>query len=98
MKIRIEESLTQEQLNTAKDIARVLISNGLSKNYFTLDKKKGEIVKVKEFPVTWDIGITNLKVTQSKTISVEDGGILEEYIISDVRNDEPITFLYFDGE
>ncbi len=88
MKIRIEESLTQEQLNTAKDIARVLISNGLSENYFILDKKKGEIVKVKEFPVTWDIGITNLKVTHDK----------EEYIISDVRNDEPVTFLYFDGE
>ncbi len=88
MKIRIEESLTQDQLNTAKDIARVLISNGLSENYFTLDKKKGEIVKIKEFPVTWDIGITNLKVTHDK----------EEYIISDVRNDKPTTFLYFDGE
>lgn len=88
MKIRIEESLTQLQLDDAKSIAQILILNGLSGNYFTLDKKGGEIVKVKEFPVTWDIGITNLKVTHNK----------EEYIISDVRNDKPITFLYFDGE
>lgn len=87
MKIRIEESLTQSQLEDAKSIARTLMKNGLGGNYFTLDKKRGEIVRVKEFPVTWDIGITNLKVIHNK----------EEYIISDVRSDDPITFLY-DGE
>lgn len=89
MKIRIEESLTQSQLDDAKSIARTLMKNGLSGNHFILDKKGGEIVKVKQFPVTWDIGVTNLKVVHKNK---------NEYIISDVRNDEPVTFLYFDGE
>lgn len=88
MKIRIEESLTQSQLYDAKSIARTLMKNGLSGNYFILDKKGGEIVKVKQFPVTWDIGVTNLKVVHKNK---------NEFIISHVKNDDPKTFLY-DGE
>lgn len=61
MKIEIDKSLTKQQLEDAKCIERILIENGLSNNYFTYNGK-GEITKVKEFPVTWETRQTHLKV------------------------------------
>jgi len=61
MKIEIDKSLTKQQLEDAKCIERILIEKGLSDNYFTYNRK-GEITKVKEFPVIWETRKTHLKI------------------------------------